>query len=99
MRKRAGKAETGVHKDNSITILFFAKLRDELGVAEYQMAVDDELQSISDVKERLVSQGVQWQNSLADSGVMCAVNQEMVADDAKVKSGDEVAFFPPVTGG
>jgi molybdopterin converting factor small subunit len=36
---------------------------------------------------------------MADPNVLCAVNQRVASDDAAVNAGDEVAFFPPMTGG
>ncbi|MFT6207270.1 MAG: molybdopterin converting factor small subunit, partial [Colwellia sp.] len=40
-----------------------------------------------------------WQHYLTNNSLLCAVNHQMVNNDFLVKAGDEVAFFPPVTGG
>lgn len=82
-----------------ITILYFARLREQLGSESEQMehTAGDTLES---VMERLRARGGIWQETFAAGQlVMMAVNQEMAEPGASVNDGDEVAFFPPVTGG
>lgn len=80
-----------------IKILFFAKLRETLGCDSVELACEQA--SIAQIKEALISQHPEWQPALTQKNVLAAVNQEMVKDSALVYSKDEVAFFPPVTGG
>ena len=74
----------------SITVKFFARLREQVGKAEVLIDSANNVQSA-------------WQQATAGmdmpSNTLCAVNMEYVDTDTPVKDGDEVAFFPPVTGG
>ena len=55
--------------------------------------------SIKAFKHMLVEQNPHWQSWLEERDVLCALNQTMSSSDELVKAGDELAFFPPVTGG
>jgi molybdopterin synthase sulfur carrier subunit len=76
----------------SIRVRYFASLRDKMGRVEETLAADG-IDSVADVW-RAVNEG----HPLPE-GVLCAVNMEYAGPDAAVGDGDEVAFFPPVTGG
>jgi len=81
-----------------IQVVFFAALREQLNCS--QLSLDNEnLTTVADVKEQLASKDKQWQQVFANNSLLSAVNHDMVNDDQAIKSGDEVAFFPPVTGG
>ena len=81
-----------------IRILYFASLRERLGGAEETL--DAVPSSVAELRERLAARGGVWQEVFAgDQRVLAAVNQEMAAEDRTLKAGDEVGFFPPVTGG
>ena len=83
-----------------VDVLFFASLREQLTVDREQLELDDEVKTISDLKQLLSQRGGLWSELFTrQQGLLCSVNQQMADDDAKIKSGDEVAFFPPVTGG
>ncbi len=75
----------------SITVRFFASLRDRVGLESIEIDADD-LDSVQDVWQALVKQE-------PDARVLAAVNARHAALDAKIQDGDEIAFFPPVTGG
>ena len=79
------------HSSMSITVRFFASLRDRVGLESIEIDADD-LDSVQDVWKTLVEQE-------PDARVLAAVNARHAALDAKIQDGDEVAFFPPVTGG
>jgi molybdopterin synthase sulfur carrier subunit len=82
-----------------IRILYFARLRESLGTAEESLALERDL-SIADLMAELASRGGRWQEEFDGcKPIRAALNQTLVANDAKVRAGDEVAFFPPVTGG
>lgn len=75
----------------SITVRFFASLRDRVGLESIEIDADD-LDNVQDVWRTLVKQE-------PDARVLAAVNARHAALDAKIQDGDEIAFFPPVTGG
>jgi molybdopterin synthase sulfur carrier subunit len=82
-----------------IQVLYFARFREELGVASEQVELDG-LSTLGDLAEYLCGRGDTWGRLFgADQRVMMAVNQELADKDTTLKAGDEVAFFPPVTGG
>ncbi|MBT1450017.1 molybdopterin converting factor subunit 1 [Glaciecola sp. XM2] len=80
-----------------IRIKFFAYLRETLGVSEMELDGQDG-QTIAAIKQALVEKGSPW-DMLDEQDVLFALNQAICGDDAIVNSGDELAFFPPVTGG
>lgn len=80
-------------------VVYFASLRERLGLAEETVQLDADI-SVSGLVDRLVEQhGETWKTVFHDSQVMVAINQEMSDQEAMVSDADEVAFFPPVTGG
>ena len=83
-----------------ITLLYFARLREALGTASEELQLPGEVRDLASLRRVLISRGGAWAHEL-DPGrpVRAAVNQEMASPDTPVKEGDEVAFFPPVTGG
>lgn len=76
----------------TIKVRFFASLRESLGTSEKILAVDHEI-SVAEVWTLCTSQTEMPVNILA------AINQDYVNNSSLVKPGDELAFFPPVTGG
>ena len=76
----------------TIRVRYFASLREKMGRIEDTLVVEN-ISSVSDVW-RVVSEG----QPLPDH-ILCAVNMEYAEPVTTVKEGDEVAFFPPVTGG
>lgn len=81
-------------------LLYFAWLRSRLGVGEEQVAPPPEVATVAQLVDWLQARGPAWQAALADrSKLRVAVNQDYVGFDHPVRAGDEVALFPPVTGG
>lgn len=81
-----------------IKVLFFARLREQLGVSE-QAIEWHHGDTVQTLLNRLVTEGGdKWQVLLAEE-VVAAKNQQTVTRNALVSDGDEMAFFPPVTGG
>lgn len=81
----------------SVHVLYFAGLREKLGTAGERIELPAGVASVGALRDWLVGQG---RDALAGAkNLRCAVNQEMAGADAAVADGDEVAFFPPVTGG
>lgn len=83
-----------------IRILYFALLRDALGRAQEELEVPENVTTVVELREWLRGRGEPYATALGNARrVRAAVNQEMAEPDDAVKAGDEVAFFPPVTGG
>jgi molybdopterin synthase sulfur carrier subunit len=83
-----------------IKVLYFARLREQLGTADEEIEPPAGLQTVGDVAALLRRRGGVWSEVLAEGEtVMAAVNQEMARPETAIRDGDELAFFPPVTGG
>ena len=81
-----------------IKVLFLAQLREQLGTAELQVD-DGKVGCIAALKRYLVAHHPEWEQYISNNRLLVAVNHEYAKQDMGIKSGDEVAFFPPVTGG
>ena len=83
-----------------ITVLYLARLREALGKASEQIALPADVRDLEALRAMLHSRGGAWADELAGSKpVRAAVNQDMARGDTPIRDGDEIAFFPPVTGG
>jgi len=83
-----------------VTVLYFARLKEALGTGSEQIELPASGVDLATVQQTLVSRGGAWAQAFGQSkSIRAAVNQEMASPDTPVKDGDEVAFFPPVTGG
>mgnify|MGYP001766020488 CR=1 FL=1 len=81
----------------SVQILYFAGLKEKLGTAAETVELPAGIATVGALRDWLVGQG---REGLATAkNLRCAVNQDMAKLDASIKDGDEIAFFPPVTGG
>jgi len=84
----------------ALTVLYFARLRERLGLAQENIVLQPNLTSVEDLLDYLRARGPQWQAALGDEKVVrVAVNQDLAQLHTHLKDGDEVALFPPVTGG
>jgi sulfur-carrier protein len=83
-----------------VKLLFFAGLREQLGSAAEEVELPRGISTVAGVRAHLQGRGGPYEKAFGDKAlVRAAVNQDMVSLAAPVKAGDEVAFFPPVTGG
>ncbi|XOV79886.1 MAG: molybdopterin converting factor subunit 1 [Aestuariibacter sp.] len=80
-----------------IKVKFFAKLREQFGCDQLNLDYSGE-HNVDELKQSLLAKGERW-HSLASSDVLCAVNQTLSDPSGCIHDGDEIAFFPPVTGG
>jgi len=84
----------------TITVLYFARLKEALGRASERLSLPPSVDTVGALREHLRARGGAWEAELAAAKpVRVALNQEMAAPGARLNPGDEVAFFPPVTGG
>ena len=80
-------------------VIFFASIREALGRADIELSIYEDTK-ISKLIDILTQEGGQdWRSVLTEENVRIAVNQEIVTGDVMVNNSDEIAFFPPVTGG
>jgi len=81
-------------------LLYFAWVRQKVGLAEEVVKPPPEVTTVGALMAWLADRSPAHAAAFADARVLrCAVNQEFATPDATVAPGDEVAFFPPVTGG
>ncbi len=83
-----------------VKLLYFARLRERLDCATESLELPAGVSTVGALRLWLAGRGGEWQAALAqDHSVRVAVNQDMASDATPVQDHDEVAFFPPVTGG
>ncbi|MEO8718497.1 MAG: molybdopterin converting factor subunit 1 [Burkholderiales bacterium] len=83
-----------------VKVLYFASLREQLGTDHEEIELPAGVATVAALKSHLRGRGGAWQRALADGKlVRMAVNQDMAQPADAIQAGDEVAFFPPVTGG
>ena len=81
-----------------IQVQYFARYREALGLGSEQLEWQADFTSLAALREWLLQRGGAWR-VLAEQNLMCARNQELCSLDEALSDGDEVAFFPTVTGG
>ncbi len=83
-----------------ITLLYFARLREALGTGREQLVLPAGVNTLGALRAHLAQRGDAWSREMAAGrNLRAAVNQALAAEDLPLADGDEVAFFPPVTGG
>ena len=81
-------------------VLYFAAIRQRLGTGEEILPLPDGVTTVSELAVHLAGRGPAYAAVFAaPKGLRAAVNQVHARFDAPVREGDEVAFFPPMTGG
>ena len=88
----------------SITIKLFSALREALGESEFELDLSDVSEAstqvdVASIKKQLSQRGAEWKEALNQPNLVHALNHKVVFTDAVVSEGDELAFFPPMTGG
>jgi molybdopterin synthase sulfur carrier subunit len=83
-----------------VQLVYLARLREVLGVSAEAVELPSEVATVSSLLAWLTRRGGAWAEELAPGrAVRVAVNHDVARGDTAVKAGDEVALFPPVTGG
>jgi molybdopterin synthase sulfur carrier subunit len=81
-------------------LIYFAWLRDRIGLSEEQVDAPAEVRNVGDLLAWLKTRSPRHAEALADLAIVkIAVNQDYAGPDQVLAPGDEVALFPPVTGG
>ena len=83
----------------TVKIVFFASLREALGVDSVDLQISGSSSVSALISQLANQQSPEWLGILTAENIRIAVNQDMINEDVGVTDGDEVAFFPPVTGG
>jgi molybdopterin synthase sulfur carrier subunit len=83
----------------SVKVLYFASLRETLGYSHETLTLPADIATLGDLRAHLARRGGVWEALGEGRNVRAAINQEMVGADVAVTDRDEIAFFPPVTGG
>lgn len=83
----------------SLKLLFFASLREALGQGSEELDLPASVHDVAGLLAFLVARGGRWQSLGTFRNLRYAVNQNLAQLDTPLRAGDEVAFFPPVTGG
>lgn len=80
-----------------INVLFFAQVRELTGAD--RLTLPAEYATVEALRQALAARGERWALALESGRLLAAVNQSLVEMQHPLRAGDEVAFFPPVTGG
>lgn len=81
-------------------ILYFAWLRQRVGAGEETVDLPEGVRDVAGLIDWLRTRGPSYEEALRDtSAIRVAVNQEFASLDATIAAGDEIALFPPMTGG
>ncbi|WP_434359673.1 molybdopterin synthase sulfur carrier subunit [Parasalinivibrio latis] len=80
-----------------IKVLFFAQVKELVGTAS--LDIDEGFETAEQLRAHLAQRGDKWSLALEPGKLLVAVNQTISPLDTSLADGDEVAFFPPVTGG
>ena len=83
-----------------VKILYFASVREKLGKDAEEIDLPAGVATVAALRSHLQQLGSSYENAFSEKALLrAAVNQDMSKPTAAIKAGDEVAFFPPVTGG
>jgi molybdopterin synthase sulfur carrier subunit len=83
-----------------LTILYFAWLRERTGTTQEELDLPPGVRTVSDLVDYLSARNPRHAAAFQNRRtIRCAVNQEFADPSSPIHPGDEIAFFPPVTGG
>ena len=83
-----------------LRVLFFGRFREDLDCAELDIEFSELCATLDNLQQKLMADGGErWSRVLGQDNVIRAVNQAVADGNPVLADGDEIAFFPPVTGG
>jgi len=84
----------------TLTLVYLARLREAFGVATERIEIPPDVTTVAALRAWLAARGGAWAAELAPGRALrIAVNHELARPEKVVRAGDEIALFPPVTGG
>lgn len=84
----------------TVSLVYLARLREVFGTPHERIEPPDNVRTVAALRAWLVARGGIWASELApERAVRFAVNHELARPETPIRTGDEVAVFPPVTGG
>ncbi len=84
----------------NIKVLYFARIKESVNYSTEDLLLPANVSNINTLKNYLANRGEVWADLFSGKQtIRAAINHELVDDMMAIKEGDEVAFFPPVTGG
>jgi sulfur-carrier protein len=84
----------------TLTLVYLARLREAFGVATERIEIPPDVTTVAALRAWLAARGGAWATELAPGRALrIAVNHELARPETVVRAGDEIALFPPVTGG
>lgn len=83
----------------NVKVLYFASLKDAVGCAEESFTLPSGVATVGELRDFLARRGDNWAALAGGRNIRAARNQRMANTADPVAPGDEIAFFPPVTGG
>ena len=83
----------------TITVKFFSLIREAVDTEQLTLEMSDRVSTVEALKNELSLRGEIWKEALSHPNLIQAINQRVVFQEEGIKDGDEVAFFPPMTGG
>ena len=81
------------------TVKCFSLIREAVDTEQLTLEMSDRLSTVEALKNELSLRGEIWKEALSHTNLIQAINQRVVFQEEGIKDGDEVAFFPPMTGG
>lgn len=92
-----------------MNVLFFARLREALGADSLELADASLPETVAELREAVIERAAieatdarklpEFVQAMRDPNVLCAVNRRVAHEEQRIGAGDEIAFYPPVTGG
>ncbi|HSR01645.1 MAG TPA: molybdopterin converting factor subunit 1 [Methylophilaceae bacterium] len=83
----------------NIKVLYFARIKESVNYSTEDILLPNSVKTIADLKGHLAQRGDVWTDLFSAQTIRAAINHELVDNTVIIADGDEVAFFPPVTGG